>query len=168
MTTDGFTDDVPQVTLVTGNLFGTPPPCIGCHQAIDTDGDYWALVDGPPCRGRQVLAAAHAVDEVTGHDDLCAEALRVDWELVIADYAAGVLELGSDAGGPRFFARGLALHAATAVEVLAEDGSWLPGRFEYDTRHHPWRPLMSYPLGGWQHPMAQLELPIGAVIRCTR
>lgn len=157
---------VAQVVLLTGRRHGTPPPCIGCGETIDTAEEYYLCRAGWPSRP-EVLAAAH-----TGHwcggdeddyDDTCPAALRRFWEQVLADVGAALLRLGTDAGGRRFFAGDIALHAGTAIEVLTPAGTWQPARFEYDTA--TWSPRAHVALGGWDAPEVAFTLPPDAVVR---
>lgn len=155
---------VAQVVLLTGRRHGSPPPCIGCGQAIDTDKEYYLCRTGWP-RRPEVLAAAHRGHWSGGddYDDTCPAALRRFWEKVLADVGAGPLRLGTDAGGNRFFLGDAALHAGTAVEVLTPEGSWQPARFEYDTA--TWSPRAHVVLGGWDAPEVAFTLPPDAVLR---
>jgi len=160
-------DPIPQALVVVGKPHGTPPPCIGCRESIDTADEYWVLLDGPPGGRPAALAAAHTHrwdDALGDYDSRCTDALWRDWEQVVAGAGARVLRLGEDGGGPRFFAGAVPIHAGTPIEVLGADG-WLTGRFEYETRTHPWQPLVYLCLGGWDFPSARLVLPADAVVR---
>ncbi len=74
-----------------------------------------------------------------------------------------MLRLGSDAGGKRFFAGDIGLHAGTAIELLTPEGTWQPARFEYDVV--TWSPLAYVALGGWDAPQVALTIPAYAVVR---
>ena len=159
---------IPQTTMVTGRPYGTPTPCIRCLMLIDTRDDYWVLLDGPPHTRRALLATAHPArwdDELGDYDYRCVDALRRDWQTAVSGADAHVLRLGEDSGRPRFYAGDDALHASTPIQVLALDGTWLAGRFEYDTRAEHWRPLLYLSLGGFDAPAANLLLPNDAVVR---
>ena len=160
---------IPQTTMVTGRPYGAPPPCIRCLAQIDTRDDYWVLLDGPPQTRCALLGAAHPArwdDELGDYDYRCVDALRRDWQTAVGGADAQVLRLGEDGGGPLgFYAGAHALHAGSPIQVLALDGTWLVGRFEYDIRTDPWRPLLYLSLGGFDAPAAKLVLPNDAVVR---
>jgi hypothetical protein len=50
---------IPQALIVTGRGHGPVPACVGCRRDIDTQDDYWVLLDGPPQGRPRILAAAH-------------------------------------------------------------------------------------------------------------
>ncbi len=157
---------VAQVVLLTGRRHGTPPPCIGCGETIDTAEECYLCRAGWPARP-EVLAAAHPGhwngDRDDDYDDTCPAALRRFWEQVLADVGAALLRLSTDAGGRRFFAGDVALHAGTAIEVLTPAGAWQPAPFEYDTA--TWSPRAHAALGGWDAPEVIFTIPPDAVVR---
>lgn len=159
------TTAVPQVALTTGRRHRPLPPCAGCGEAIDPEAEHYVCWAG--CGSRpEVLAAAHPGrwgDDDDSYDDACPAALRRLWEGLLAEAGAAVLRLGTDAGGNRFFAGDVGLHAGTAIEVLTPQGTWQPARFEYDVA--TWSPLAYVALGGWDAPQAAFTIPAGAVVR---
>jgi hypothetical protein len=98
------------------------------------------------------------------------------------DRRGGRLELAEDAGGPRHFLLGEAVHAGTGLELLLADGRWIPGRYEFTRHDDDLRPLFyaDLPLAtaapDWAgadadaavHPEACIELPAAARLRWPR
>lgn len=72
----------------------------------------------------------------------------------------GRLTLGEDAGGPRYFLGGEPVHAGTGLELMLEDETWLPGRFE--TSNH--KPFFCFGVKGTEEE-ASARLPEGAMLR---
>lgn len=71
-------------------------------------------------------------------------------DLASGDAASGGrLDLADDAGGPRHFLNGLAVHAGEALELLGGDGRWIAGRYEYES------------VGDYLQPYFYFELPCG-------
>jgi len=159
---------VPQASLVTGTRYGQPPDCVGCGGSIDPGQDYWICWTGAADH-RHVQAAAHSYSWVgpgdDDYDDTCWAALRQHWLTTLEQVGATLLRLGQDAGGPRFFAGTVAVHAGTALEVLDADGGWLAGRFEYVTATSRWTAHLWVPIGGWGDPEAALVLVDDTIVR---
>ena len=168
MTNTNTIAKIPQALIVTGRPYGPVPTCIGCHHDIDTSYDYWALVNGPPQGRPTLLAAAHCGhwdDQLDDYNDRCADTLHDQWRTAVHNAQAALLRLGADRGGPRFYADDVELHAGTALDVLTPDGTWLAGRFEYDTAKQPWQPLLYLPISGWDLPVVPLRLREDAIVR---
>lgn len=162
---------IPQALVVTGRPYGQPPACIACHHNIDTQDEYWALIDGPPQGRPTLLAAAHCGqwdDHTDDYDNRCSDVLRDRWRNAVNHSHAALLHLGADRGGPRFYANDVALHGGTALDVLTADGTWLPGRFEYDTAKQPCQPLLYLPIAGWDLPVVALHLRQDTIVRIPK
>ena len=156
---------VPQVRLVTGRPFGSPPVCVGCGGAIDTAGEHYVCVT--PVEGqRRILAASHTGTwgDDDSYDDSCPAALRDRWDCELLALGAGRIVLGRDGGGPRFFLGGGPLHAGTTIELAAPDGTWVEVRFEYQL-HPQVEPVAYLQLGGWDGPPVAFVIPSDAIAR---
>ncbi len=156
---------VPQATLVTGARSGQPPDCIGCREPIEVKDDYWTCWSGLAIE-RHVLAAAHGSrrdPSKDDDDDSCALALRQYWQSLLEAHGAALFRLDHDAGGPRFCAGSIPLHAGSPLEILDAKGGWLAGRFEYLTSR--WTAHLWVPIGGWGEPQAALVLVDDTVVR---
>lgn len=159
---------IPHAVTTAGRRYGPPKPCVGCHGMIDTDDEYLVLLDGPPSGRPALLAAAHCGrwnDRLGDFNHDCADTLHRQWRQAVVTAGGSLLCLRVDDGGPRFFAGDLALHAGTALDVLVGDGTWLCGRFEYQTGAQPWQPLLYLPIGGWDRPVVALQLSEGVIVR---
>jgi len=165
-----MTPDVPtpQTTRIVGQPYGTPPPCIHCHQPIDPARPYLALLDGPARRGSELLAVAHPVrwdDAVGDYDHRCADALRLDWLRILTALDVGVIRYQDGPDGPQYYAGADLLHPGDLIDVLTGDGTWLGGRFRPDKHAPPGQPAVELELGGWTEPACQLELIRDVVVR---
>jgi hypothetical protein len=89
------------------------------------------------------------------------------------------LELGDDAGGPRFFLDGQAIHAGSCLDLLLADGLWLRGRYEYELDGDDLRPMFYVAVpcktgapdwagdveAGVASPEAHFQIPADALLR---
>ena len=153
-----------KIPVVVFDLGGTEATCVACGEVIDRDEERYVFAHGG------VSMAAHLVrigDDDEEVDDRCLQTLRSIWEAALAEAEAVVLKLGHDAGGTRFFAGVVPLHAGTPLDVLGADGHWLIGRFEYTTGRRP-RALLYVGLGGFDTRPAALELSVDTVVRVPR
>lgn len=155
------TQPIPHAINVTGRPHGIPPCCVSCHQAIDTDADYWLLLDRPPRQRPHILAAAHGPrwdDHLDDYDHTCPDTLHRLWRRQVLQAGAHLLRVGVDGGGPRWFAGDEPLHAGTPLDVLAANGTWLTGRYEYQLDTRGCTPFLYLAIGAWDHPAVPLQL----------
>ncbi len=162
--------DNPRVTLTTSRPYGSPPACIACQRPVDTDDDYLALVTGTTRRA-DLLAVAHP-EIWTGPgdndwDSTCADILKDRWQLELHQAKAATLQRGCDAGGQRCYLGDEPLHAGTPLDLLAADGHWHHGRFEYQATKDGLVPRFHLAIAGWTTQDAAITLPPTAVLRET-
>lgn len=73
----------------------------------------------------------------------------------------GQLRMGEDEGGPRMFLDGKPVHCGDGLELLLDDGVWLPGRYETSGG----KPVFYIGLdGGGRRLQAPILLPPTAVL----
>lgn len=159
---------IPHAINVTGRPHGIPPCCVPCHQPIDTDADYWLHLVRSPCQRPHILAGAHGSrwdDHLDNYDHTCTDTLYERWRQLVTRAGAHLLRLGADGGGPRWFAGDDPLHAGMALDVLAADGTWLQGRYEYQLDTRGCTPFLYLAIGGWDHSGVPLQLRQDTVVR---
>ena len=120
-TRDGGDGTVVQVCTLWARPGQPMGVCVACATVVVADGDggYVAMWRGARSRP-VVVAVAHPSRWVGPSDDDveegCELVLRARWEAELEAAGAGVLRLGSDGGGPRFFLGDVGLHAGTPIE----------------------------------------------------
>jgi hypothetical protein len=105
-------------------------------------------------------------------EDACWE----DWsaehfEPMLGYEPATQLILARSDGGPRHYLNGQSVHAGAGLEVLLDDGRWLPVRYEWSFQSAS-RPTAHFALGTPDEaagiadgPVVSFELPVRAILR---
>lgn len=75
------------------------------------------------------------------------------------------LELRQEEGGLRHYLLGKPLHAGASVELLLEDGTWLPGRYEWSFRKEALPMFYLYLSGKDSTISVSMTVPQGAIWR---